>query len=50
MAPSPQEDGWENNVFALGGFTVENLGGGEAIWGKMLFLVLGGRGGGSSEV
>ena len=28
MAPSPQEDGWGNNVFALGGFTVENLGGG----------------------
>ena len=40
MAPSPQEDGWGNNVFALGGFTVENLGGGKAIWGKMLFFSL----------
>ena len=46
MAPSPQEDGWGNNVFALGGFTVENLGGGKAIWGKMLFFSLRWEGGG----
>ena len=48
MAPSPQEDGWGNNVFALGGFTVENLGGGKAIWGKMLFFSLRWEGGGGS--
>lgn len=32
--PPPQEDGWGNNVFALGGFTVENLGGGGGYMGE----------------
>ena len=54
MAPSPQEDGWGNNFFALGCFTVENIGGGRLYGGKCCFLVLGRRGGvgggGSPEV
>ena len=46
MAPSPQGDGWGNNFFALGCFTVENIGGGRLYGGKCCFLVLGRRGGG----